>query len=167
MKTKFFILVSCLTLGAMVQAQSRCWGKKKDKNMKLVSAYSQKTVPGIPGAQAKTSYQFIVIWEGRHYPETFFWRGENGWLNCRMLKAHKIATGNTSDGDRYSTDFVIAATLHRRDTLELTPMPGGKFPIPSEIPTSARNTLFYKTGGSGWLAFPVKKITAKPDKLMP
>jgi hypothetical protein len=49
--------------------------------------------------------------------------------------------------------------------LELIPMTGGKFPVPAEIPVEARNTLYYKTAGSGWLAFPVKTITKKVDIL--
>jgi hypothetical protein len=45
--------------------------------------------------------------------------------------------------------------------LLLTPVTGGRFPIPAEIPDSARNTLFYKTAGSNWIALPVNKIAKK------
>ncbi len=143
--------------------------KKKQAAFKLIEAYTQRSLPGIPGAPVQTDTKFIILWQGASYPETFFWRGESGWLSCRIDKAHKVKPGtkNIPRGMEYTTEFVTGEQMHKGDTLQLTPVTGGRFPIPKEIPASAKNTLFYKTAGSGWLAFQVKTITQKPDIARP
>lgn len=143
--------------------------KKKSKaHFRLIEAYMQRTMPGIPGAQVKTDYYFIVKWEAKTYPETFFWRGENGWLTCNTARAHRAGKdSHPPRGIEYRTEPAAGDQVHKGDTLMLKPIVGGKFPVPAEIPADAKNTLYYKTGGSGWLAFPVKNITKKPDVAMP
>jgi hypothetical protein len=83
---------------------------------------------------------------------------------------HKIKQpkkGNTIPDRDYTTEAITNSALKKGDTLEITPLRGGKFPIPAEIPTDATNTLFFKTIKSNWLSYPVKKITAKPDIVLP
>ncbi len=142
-------------------AQGKTKAPKQKAYFKLVEAYTQTTVPGIPGASHKTNYYFVIVWEGTKSPESFFWRGENGWLNCNMAKAHKI-----SGGRDYTTQVVLPNDIHRKDTLELTTFTGGKFPIPAEVTGDVKNTLFFKTGGSAWLSFPVNKIDKHDDVIM-
>jgi hypothetical protein len=161
MKSKRSLVLVGLCLMVCVVASATM--KKKPKTyFKLIEAYSQRMIPGIPGAQIKTNYQFTIVWQGIAYPETFFWRGENGWLTCRMTRKQKTA-GTGSAG----SEVVMNDQVRRGDTLELVPLTGGRFAVPPEIPQSAKNTLFFKTGGSGWLSFPVKKLTQKPDILLP
>ena len=72
-------LTLCLAISFNVAAKKK--SKKKAKaNMALVEAYTQKIVPGIPGAQPQTSTHIIAVWEGAKYPETMFWRGDGGWM---------------------------------------------------------------------------------------
>lgn len=101
---------------------------------------------------------FVVRWEGAGYPETMFWRGDGGWLTCRIEKAHKVNTKGKPD---YIVEELATDNIRKGDTLMLTPLTGGRFPIPTEIPEQAKNTLYYKVNGSKWLAFPVSKITKK------
>ena len=168
MKSIYFMLFTCLIVAVDNNASAK--GKKKNPkaNFKMLEAYTQKTIPGIRGAQPTIQTNFIVIWENAKNPETFFWRGENGWQNCRMMKAHYIGNQikKMPSVPDYRSEFVIADKIHNGDTLILTPVAGGKFPIPTEIPADAKNTLFYKTGGSIWLSFPVKEIGKKPDILL-
>lgn len=136
---------------------SHATAKSKAK-MKLVTAYS-RYIPEAEQTSPAMLGQFIVVrWEHTSYPETVFWRGENGWLSCRIEKAHKTTVKGKVSYVGIETDI---ATIHKGDTLLLTPVTGGRFPIPAEIPEKAKNTVFYKTAGSGWLAFPVKKIEKK------
>jgi hypothetical protein len=79
-----------------------------------------------------------------------------------MDKAHK-----PKDSKDYLTESISNDQVHKGDTLSLKPIRGGKFPIPAEIPETAKNTLFYKVAGSKWLAFPVTTITRKRDVAMP
>jgi len=143
--------------------------KKKHALVKVLEAYSQKTIPGIPHADVKEATHFIILWGGSSYPETFFWRGEHGWLTCSMMKAHRIATLNVTNErtSGYSSEWVTADKIHIGDTLMVTPVPGGKFPVPAEVSPETRNTLFYKTGGSGWLSIGISQIVKKPDVVMP
>lgn len=165
MKLKYIILLIGLVAGIGCVSLAQEAGKKKQTSyVKMIEASSQKTLPGIPGADAKTEFKFIIQWLGASYPETFFWRGEAGWLSCRILKAHKVATKGKKTVT-YKTEFATGGNIHKGDLLELTPTTGGKFPIPAEIPATAKNTLFFKTAGSGWLSFEVKNIKAKPDKI--
>lgn len=166
MNLKYFLTITAIGMLIVFNADAR---KKSSAYFKVLEAYSQRTVPGAPGGQAKTAYHFIIIWENAKYPETFFWRGENGWMTCNMVKAHKIRKKDKSvpAGIDYTTEFAAGDAIHKGDTLQLTPMSGGKFPIPDEIPKNAKNTLYFKTGGSGWLSFPVKNISKKPDIVMP
>ncbi len=168
MKLKRIACLLLVFLCLISTAEAKKETKKKEKAyFKLLEASAQKTVPGIPGAQPKTNYKFIIIWQGAKYPETFFWRGENGWLTCSILKAHKQKSKTKGTfGVDYKTESASGDNIHTGDTLQLTPIVGGKFPIPAEIPADAKNSLYFKTGGSAWLSFPVKNITKKPDVIM-
>lgn len=169
MRCFIYFLVLCFAVSMNTHAQTAKKAKSKTY-LKLVEAYTQRTRPGRPeSAPPPTGTHFIIVWEYAKYPETFFWRGEGGWLSCNMLKAHKITnkSRNMPKGIDYRTEFVTGDQVHKGDTLQLTPVTGGKFPIPDEIPKDAKNTLFFKTGGSGWLSFLVENITKKPDILMP
>jgi hypothetical protein len=138
-----FVAALCATITTEAKGPS---AKKHKPNVRLLTAYEEQK----PGAQP----QFILVWQGTKYPETFFWRGDNGWLPCRMEKAHK----QDRDSQMYTSESISAGDIHRGDTLSLVPVTGGRFALPKEIPATAKNTLYYKTGGTGWLSFPVKKI---------
>jgi hypothetical protein len=166
MNLKYFLCISVMAMCIAATAEATTKGKKKSKaDFRLIEAYSQRTIPGIPGATPKTAYHFIIVWENKNYPETFFWRGDNGWVTCNIVKAHKVKakSKNVPKGMDYTIENVSGDAIHKGDTVQLTPTPGGKFPVPAEIPADAKNTLYYKTGGSGWLSFPVKNISKKPD----
>ncbi len=169
MRSKYLLIFVLLLILPAADIRAKNMPKKKQKTyIKLLEASSQKILPGSPGGQVKTNYRFILIWEGDQYPETFFWRGDNGWLTCKLEKAHKIKKKdhNVPAGEDYRTD-PGTAEIHKGDTLKLTPVAGGKFPIPAEIPKTAKKTLFFKTDGSRWLSFPVNKMVKKPDVATP
>ncbi len=144
--------------------------KATKEHFKLLEAYTQRVLPGIPGGSLPDAgYHFIIVWHGTSNLESCFWRGENGWLTCNIEKAHKISpkdARNFPPGMDYRTEPVTGDEVHKGDTISLTPIKGGKFAIPKEIPATAKNTLYYKSGGSKWLAFPVKTIGKKRDIAM-
>ncbi len=138
------IAVVSLFTTVSAQAKKPCTRKHK-ADLRLLTAYTQH-VP-------YQDIHFILVWQQKQYPETFFWRGENGWLPCKMEKAHKDNAGKA-----YVSENISAGDIHKGDTLMLTPVAGGRFPMPEEIPMSMKNTLFYKFGGSKWMSFFVKKV---------
>jgi hypothetical protein len=141
-----FLLVSCTALGF----------SKTKKNMKLITAYTKTISESEQSNPPMAGYFFVVKWENKNYPETVFWRGDGDWLTCKIEKAHKMmVNGKTT----YTSQQFDITTLRKGDTLMLTPVTGGRFPIPAEISDKAKNTLFYKVNGSKWLSLPVSKIT--------
>jgi hypothetical protein len=164
-----FLAGLSLSATAQTKVKSKSKAVAKKDNFRLLEAYSQRTLPGIPNGPVEVGYHFIVIWQNAKYPETFFWRGDNGWMTCKIEKAHSVTGHDTNvpKGLDYGTEFVTGDQIHKGDTLALTPVKGGRYPIPAEIPATAKNTLYYKVGGSKWLSFPVKNIGKKPDVAMP
>jgi hypothetical protein len=168
MKLKYFLCLVALLFVTASDAQLKAKMKKVKTPFKLVEAYTQKTAPGIPGELPETGHHFIIIWQAATYPETFFWRGENGWMACKIEKAKKVTNRKgVPRGIDYTTKPSTGDDIKKGDTLAITPVRGGKFPIPAEIPQSATNTLFFKTGGSGWLSYKVTTIGKKPDVVAP
>lgn len=160
MKWKYILCFLALSHAGALHATT-----KKKVYLKLIEANKQRTIPGIPGATPKTNYDFVITWENANFPETFFWRGDDGWLPCKMMRAHKTTSKKNPGG--YAVEYITNGMVHKGDTLELIPVAGGKFPIPPEIPSTTKNTLFFKAGGNGWLSFPIKNIVEKPDIVQP
>jgi hypothetical protein len=158
-----FLFLICFVFVSRYPVTAQIEKKKHSREIKLIEAYSQKTIAGIPRMLPDIQLHFIVIWEGMNYPESFFWRGENGWLTCSITKAHKITNEGNGKGTDYNTEYTTADKIQKGDTLVVTPIAGGKFPVPIEIPAGAKNILFYKTGGSDWLPFEIKNIIKRPD----
>ncbi len=170
LKLAVSIVMLCLPVFAGAKTKVKAKKAAPKAHFKLLEAYSQRTLPGVPGGAApEVANHFVIIWQTTGNLETCFWRGDNGWMTCRIDKAHKI---NPKDGRHYppGVDYVMDEMYEgakKGDTLMLTPVRGGKFAVPAEIPATAYNTIFYKAGGSKWLSFPVKEITKKKDVPMP
>jgi hypothetical protein len=155
MTAKYLLCSVMLGIALAGSMAATAKNKKRQKcNFMLIEAYHKTTAVG-EGNPPMTGDHFIIKWNDTNYPETFFWRGDNGWLSCKIVRAHKagkmMATTDDANGDQ----------VHKGDTLMLSPVTGGRFPIPKEIPTSAKNTLFYKVNGSAWLSCKVKSIAKK------
>ncbi len=154
MNIKFLIPALALCLCAYTVADA---ATKKKVYLKLIEAYSKKnTSAEMP---TETGTHFVIRWEVDKYPETFFWRGQSGWLGCNVQKAHKIKS--KSKTATYRLEDVSMDQVHKGDTLMISPYTGGRFPIPNDIPASAKNVLYFQSGGNMWLSFPVKKITKR------
>ncbi|WP_345077207.1 hypothetical protein [Nemorincola caseinilytica] len=133
--------------------------KKKKTPVKLLSAYT-RSIPDAEQSNPPMQGTFIVIvWNYDTYPETMFWRGQNGWLTCNIEKAHRVVKKKVTT---YTTEEMMIDQVRKGDTLMITPLTGGRYPIPAEISQKAKNTLFYKTGGNNkWLSFSVSPISKK------
>ncbi len=170
MKKLTGIAVLLLVLSTVTFGKVKHSRKSTSEHMKLVEAFTQRTLPGIPGAQPTTQTHFIIVWLDSKYPKSFFWRGENGFLNCNIERAHKISKkeqGKFPPGIEYMTEVAGGDQIHKGDTLQLTPVTGGRFPVPKEISKTAKNTIFYRVGESKWLGFSVNAIGKKTDIAMP
>lgn len=165
-------LVATIVVAFTACAQTKKSSGNSSKDMKLLEATKQKLLPGVPGGEIEVKYRFVVIWKTSDKPETFFWRGEDGWLNCEVNKVHKNARHQQDQNGEelwYTSEQVSFDNVKKGDTLELIPVTGGKFPIPEEIPETAKNTIYYKTvkTKTTWLSLPVKTIKKMPSIAMP
>ncbi len=158
----FFLFIAVANTAAQTTVS-----KKRKQCVKLLDAYAIHAVPAVPGEPIKTENHFVVVWKDTKYPEAFFWRGAGGWQNCEISLAHRVPGGkhHAATTIDYTTE-PLARTIHKGDTLELMPVAGGKFPIPGEIPKSARNTLYYKTEGGKWMPLRIKKIEQKTERVV-
>ena len=167
MRMKYIV---CSVAALLLASAAVFAGTKKapKANFRLLEAFTQRLRQGNPSAPPPTGEHFIIVWQADTAPETFYWRGKTGFMMCMIQKAHKI---NKKDASKFppGMDYRLEPTgngaIAKGDTLEITPVARGKVRIPDEIPQNATNTLFYKTTGSGWLLFPVKKFTKKRDIL--
>ncbi len=167
-KASFIIALSIL--GSSISFGKTASNKKRVADLTVIEAYNQQTNAGIPGRPSKTDVHIVLKWNVKTYPETFFWRGDVGFLPCQTEKAHKLnKKKNTTivKGVDYETVAAAGDEIHKGDTLMLVPIIGGKYPVPKEIPADAKNTLYYKTNGSGWKSVKIKTLTTKEAIAMP
>lgn len=133
----------------------------------IVEAFTREKMSGLEQGVAETGAYIVVRWNCKTIPETFFWRGQAGWFPCRVERVHARAQTANSPGDGYQHENVAGMAFAKGDTLMLTPLSGGKFPVPAEVKDDMHNLLFYKTAGSGWQKVPVNKFKKKPPVFMP
>ena len=169
---KNILIFACTVFAFQSLAQSpKATVKSGAKHIKMLSAFSQRTMPGARGMKPITDYHFILVWKNNDAPGTFVWRGDHTWMTCSLLKVHKANKKNADHtspaGFSYTLEDVTKHPLKKGDTLEISPLAGGKFAVPKEIPQDSMNVLYFKTVKSEWLSYPVKKITAMQDIVLP
>ena len=138
--------------------------KKPEKVMaQVVEAYTRESIPAQKGGLPVQNQQIVILWQYKTNPTSFFWRGDAGWANCRVDKAKKIVNPRKKlpFGLLYDLELVKLDSIKFGDTLMITPIKGEGASVPSEIPDSVRNALFFKTASSKWTKLPVPEITKK------
>lgn len=112
-----------------------------------------------------------MVWKSTNKPETFFWRGEDGWTECTVSKVHKNKTNTKPKyqfGENwYTTTDISPDKIKKGDTVELIPVYGGKTPIPEGVTSLMTNRIFFTTKSKNWLYVPVKSCIKRPDIAMP
>ena len=169
MQLRFSIAVLAViisfTLSACAQSKKTAGATNGESYAKVLQATRQRTLPGAPGMEPVNEFRILIVWKSKQVPETFFWRSEGDWMQCQVSRARKTKSANSDLP--YILETISLSNIKPNDTLELLPVPGGKYPIPSAIPASATNTIFFKTINSAWLSLPVKNIKRAKDIVMP
>jgi hypothetical protein len=150
-------------------------GKSKSKPLQgsayfnFISATTQRTLPGMRGAEPITTYRFLIVWKGSKEPGAFFYKpATGGWITCQVSKVHYIKGEKIPEGALpYTSEVAQTGMIKKGDTLEILPTPGGRYAIPSVIPAFMSNTLFFQVNTQQWYYFQVKKWTRLPDIAMP
>jgi len=170
--SRYILLCFCLLyipVSCLAQKKKAKPIKKAKAQVVLVEAYTQKSLGGMEGgAPPEVGTHIVIRWDAITPPETFFWRGANGFFPCITLRAHSMkAKSRRPPGMEYILGNVMTNEIMAGDTIMLKPITRGKFPVPAEIPATVTNTLFYKTGDTIWRKFPVPVITKKADIARP
>lgn len=162
-----FLLTVCLAVVMSACAQpKKTSSKKQSLYATVLEARRQRLVSAMPGAGPVNNYRILVIWKSTKASQSFFWRGEDGWLNCLVNKVHKRQGAINKEAEElwYSATEIAPEKVKKNDTLELIPMPGGRFATPAEIPAKAKNTLFFQLlNDTKWQALPVHKFKQLKD----
>jgi hypothetical protein len=149
-KLSIFILLTTIaySLSACAQTKKAITAVKSGASFaSVVQTINSKDENG------NSAPHIIIKWKASQAPETFFWRGDDGWATSEILSAKKVKGKNT-----YTTSGVAIDKIKKNTILQVTPVYGGKYATPSEIPENAKNTLFFKTAKTGWLSLPVKDV---------
>ncbi len=146
--------------------------KSSSKDFTVIEAYTQKVVPGKGGNPPSNGTHIIIKWTNSQEPETFFWRGDVGFLMCQLRKVHKIEPEQAKKFPKGRTyiyeDMSNGVNIKKGDTVELSPITGGRYPVPKEVTDTIKNTIFYKiVGNSNWKNQKVTSITKKESISMP
>ncbi len=167
MKKQYFtLLAAALSIGYTACAQTKKSRTASVAPVKHIESTTRRTLPGRPEQEPQTDIRHVIIWQDKKAPDAFFWRNEDAWMPCNVAKAHKT-TPTSPNVSSYTSEEVRLEQVKKGDTLELTPMPLGKYGMPENLPKTARNTIFYKTTNSKWLMLPVTNFRKLPDIVMP
>jgi len=160
---RFFVPLLCVNLSCSAQTISR-----KPADHKLIEAYSQEKLSGVPGGSGSIDLKFILKWTGKVAPEFIYWKGTGDVVQCRVERAHKVVerprdmpAGIDYFFERNSQSFVSSG-----DTIMVSAMKGVIEKAPSSVMRGARNTLYVRSGGK-WSATSVKNIIKKKAVAMP
>jgi hypothetical protein len=121
---------------------------------KVVSASSQRTIPGTKESSIETQFNIRLQWLCNERPEAFFFKSKEGWMNCTVSVSKDNQLTEISPEDVKKADFI-----------NLMPIKGGKFPIPKGA-SKLNNVIIFKTNKSNWHYVALPKIIRKPDIIM-
>lgn len=166
-----FACIYLTTMSACAQTKKTAAVQVGTSYAKLIECAEQTTLPGRPEMEPTTTKRIVMVWKNTNKPETFFWRGEDGWTECTISKVSKNKTNTKPKyqfGENwYTTTDISPDKIKKGDTLELIPVYGGKTPAPEMIKPEMTNRIFFKTNSKTWLYVSVKSCIKRPDIAMP
>jgi hypothetical protein len=160
---RLFVPVLLLNFSCNAQTISR-----KPTDHKLIEAYSQEKLSGMPGGRGSSDLKFILKWIGKKSPDLIYWKGTGDVVQCRIERAHKVVQRpkDMPAGIDYFFERNSQSSIVTGDTVMVSAMKGSIEKAPSSVMRGARNTLYVNSGGK-WSATSVKKIIKKQAVAMP
>ncbi|MBE2290305.1 MAG: hypothetical protein IAE95_12175 [Chitinophagaceae bacterium] len=141
---------------------------RKPTDHKLIEAYSQEKLSGVPGGSGATYLKFILKWTGKGAPEFIYWKGTADVVQCRIERAHKVVERprDMPAGIDYFFERNSQSSIVTGDTVMVSALKGAVEKAPSSVMRGRRNTLYVRSGGK-WSATSVKNIIKKKAIAMP
>lgn len=164
------VIAVLLISSCAATARTRKKTPVRSQNPRLIEATVQRTMPGRQEAQPMTTYRMVIVWNSPQTPETFFWRPEGDqWMTCQVTRIRKKPKTSPQDptGLWYATEIIRLEDIHKGDTLELVPIPGGRDIMPAAARKNGVKSIYYHTAGGGWQTVPVSAFRKLPNLIMP
>jgi hypothetical protein len=137
------VILMCSVLISRAQKSRHAVLKDGNAYAKLIASGQWKN---IDQGREDSGYTFTIVWKSAQHPETFFWYSkEGGWMTCSVKRAHPLKDF-TEILDREKTDAgedIEFSQVRKGDTLDITPLRGGRDIKPKLIAASMTNRLFF------------------------
>ena len=121
---------------------------------RVLSATTERILPGREEGDIITRYRIRLQWRAASKPAAFFFRPQEGWMQCLVV---------TADG---AETEISPEALKKMQTVDVVPMTdGGRTPVPAFVKATDKNKLYFQVGKT-WYSLPVS-LTKKQDVVAP
>lgn len=148
------VLLFCLALFSTACAQTKAIVKSGASLARVTKATSERILPGREESDPITRYRITMQWRSANKPSAFFWRPQDGWMQCLVVKPG----GNDEE--------IAPEALKKMQTVEIVPVPdASRTPVPAFVKATDKNKLYFQVGKT-WYSLPVT-LTKKQDVVAP
>lgn len=156
--TKPLTALACLMAGVLLttacaQTRQTTTVRSGASHLRVLRAIEERILPGREEGGIITNYRLRLQWRSASKPAAFFFRPQDGWMQCLVVK-----------GDGSETEISPEAVI-KMQVVEVVPVRDGRAPVPAFVKTSDKNKLYFRIG-TGWYAVPVT-LTKKKDVAAP
>jgi hypothetical protein len=142
------VILMCSVLISRAQKSRHAALKEGNAYAKLIGTSEWKT---IDKGDENAGYTFTIVWKSTQHPETFFWYSkEGGWMTCGVKRAHPAKNFEEilDRGAENAGEDIEFSQVHKGDTLDITPIRGGRDIKPKLIAAAMTNRLFFMVKGN-------------------
>ena len=100
-----------------------------------------------------TAYRIRLQWRSASKPAAFFFRPQDGWMQCLVVK------GDGSDAE------IAPEAVKKSQIVNVVPVRDGRTPVPAFVKPTDRNKLYFQIGPS-WYSVPLT-LTKNKDVVAP
>jgi len=156
--TKTFVALAIVLAGALLttacaQSKRTTTVRSGAAHVRIVRATQERILPGREEGEVITNYRIRLQWRSSSKPAAFFFRPQDGWMQCLVVKA---------DG---SETEVAPEAIKKSQTVDVVPVRDGRTPIPAFVKPTDKNKLYFQIG-STWYSVPVT-LTKNKDIIAP
>lgn len=145
------VLFSCLLFNTACAQTKRAVVKNGTSMARVVRATSERILPGRAESTPITNYRITIQWRSANKPSAFFWRPQEGWMQCLVVK------NNTGTEEEMAPE-----AIQKGQTVDIVPVnDASRTPIPAFVKATDKNKLYFQVGNA-WYSIPVK-LTKKQD----
>jgi hypothetical protein len=151
----YALILGAVTLFSSACAQTKRTVVKSGASIaRVIKATSERILPGRSESAPITNYRITLQWRSALKPTAFFWRPQEGWMQCLVVK---------SGG---SEEEVAPEAIKKMQTVDIVPVSDAdRTPIPAFVKATDKNKLYIQVGNA-WYSIPVK-LTKKQDVVTP